>query len=97
MKSLRVAYAAVWRDFVMILDRFDAEFCIFEITFLEKGDHRWGFLRLEDEELILSSSSCFLLDILRAVRRVLIGDIVVSAIDDDGEKKNLSMDRRIKE
>ena len=85
----------------MVLDLFDAEFCIFEIIFLEKGDRRWGFLRLEDKGPILSSSSCLLLDILRAVRRVLAGDIVVSAIDDGGEKKkqkkNLSMDRRVKE
>ena len=72
----------------MILDLFDAEFCIFEITFLEKEGRCWGFLRLEDEGLILSSSSCLLLDILRVVRRVLVDDVVVRVIDDGDEKKN---------
>ena len=81
----------------MVLDLFVAEFCTFEITFLEKGGRRWSFLLLEDEGPIKSSSSCLLLDILRAVRRVLAGDIVETAIDDGGEKKNLSMDRRVKE
>jgi hypothetical protein len=71
----------------VVPDLFDTEFCTFEITFLEKGGRRASFLRVEDEGPILSSSSCLLLGILRAVRRVLAGGMVVRVFDDGGEKK----------